>query len=394
MSRKIICAVLAGAVLAAGATSCSAGADDGPGPSRSDGGWRQLPEAPLSPRTDAVVVGVGETVLVVGGWEFTCPPNADCATPSEPLLGDGAVYDAATGSWRTIAPPPFGVRGPGVTAALDGTAYLLTRCADGPDCSAEQRLLSYRPADDVWTDHGPLPGPDRGARITALERTLLVYTDASALGRVPDLVFDPRTATWTELPADPLPPVFDRYLVQAGDQLVVAGSAMAEPGSEEGPRKVAARLDLASGTWSALPDGPGKAHQLFPTDDGPLLAGHYGDDDSSWLLDPGSWTWTAMPDHGRGTEGVSGVLDRDRAVYDVTGTLGLADPSRRPVVYDSVAEAFVTIPPPPNGDDVHGGSSTGLGRDLFLFGGQRWSGGDRTTGQLVRDAWLWTAPAP
>jgi hypothetical protein len=220
-----------------------------------------------------------------------------------------------------------------------------------------------------------------------------VAADASALGRVPDLVFDPQTSSWTELPADPLPPVFDRYLVQAGDQLVVAGSAMPPPGSEEGPRKVAARLDLASGTWSMLPDGPGKAYQLFGTDDGPLLAGHFGDDDSSWLLDPASWTWTAIPEHGRGTEGVSGVLDRDRATYDITGTLGLSDPSRRPVVYDSVTDAFVVIPAPPGRAGVFGEASTARG-DLFLFGGQRWPEDDRSTGELVRDAWLWTAPAP
>lgn len=392
MSWKIISAVLAGAVLAVGATGCSAGADDGPGPSRADGGWRQLPEPPLSPRTDPVVVGIGDSMLVVGGWEFICPPNADCATPSEPLLGDGAVYDAATGSWRTVAPPPFGIRGPRAAAVLDDTAYLLTTCASGPACDAPLRLLSYDLADDRWTDHGPLPGPERGARVMALDRTVLAYTDASALGRVPDVVFDPQTSTWTELPADPLPAVFDRHMVQVDNQLVVAGSAMPPPGSEEPPRKVAARLDLAGGTWSALPDAPGSAYQLFPTDDGPLLAGHFGDDDSSWLLDPGSWTWTATPDHGDRTEGVSGVLDRDRATYDVTGTLGLSDPSRRPAVYDSVADAFVVVPPPPNGDDVYGESSTALGRDLFLFGGQRWTAGDGASGELVRDAWLWTAP--
>jgi hypothetical protein len=386
MSRSLVCAFLVGAVLAAGATGCSADADDGPGPSRADGGWRELPEPPLSPRTDAAVVGIDDSVLVAGGWEFLCPPNADCVTPEEPLLQDAAVYDRSTDSWRTVAPPPFGVLGSASTV-LDGSAYLLSRCATGPACDAPLRLLSYRLVDDRWTDHGRVPGPERGARLVPLDRTVLVAADASALGRVPDVVFDPGTATWSELPADPLPPVFDRFVVPAGDQLVVAGSAVMPPGSQERPRTVAARLDLASGMWTVLPDGPGSAYRLFPTDDGPLLAGHFGDDDSSWLLDQQSWSWTAAPDHGDGTEGVSGVLDRQRATYSLAW---LPDPSRRPVVYDSAADAFVVVPAPP--DSGSGWSSTGLGRDFFLFGGQRWDGDAYADGELLRGAWLWTAP--
>ncbi|MGY1752568.1 hypothetical protein [Blastococcus sp. SYSU D01042] len=385
MSRSMISAFLVGAVVATGAAGCTSGSGgDG-------GGWRQLPEAPLSPRTDAVVVGIGDSVLVVGGWEFLCPPNADCSTPSEPLLPDGAVYDRAGDSWRAAAPPPFGLRGPGRTAVLDDTAYVLTTCASGPDCDAPLRLLSYHLPDDRWTDHGQVPGPERGARLVALERTVLVAADASALGRVPDVVFDPGTATWSELPADPLPAVHDRYVVPAGDQLVVAGSAVLAPGSDELPRKVAARLDLASGTWTVLPDGPGLSYQLFATDDGPLLAGHF-DDDSSALLDQESWTWTAAPDHGDGTAGVSGVLDRDRATYDVWLDLKAADPSRRSVVYDSVADAFVVVPALPDRADASGQSSTGLGRDLFVFGGERWSDATDSEGELLRGAWLWAAP--
>ncbi len=38
-------------------------------------------------------------------------------------------------------------------------------------------------------------------------------------------------------------------------------------------------------------------------------------------------------------------------------------------------------------------ASTALGRDLFVFGGQRWTGdGLGDSGQLVGDAWLWAAP--
>ncbi len=396
MGTRLLAALLAGALLAAGCSSeagTEAGADPAPAPEGAASGWRKLPDAPLSPRVDAVLVGVDERVLVVGGWEFTCPPTADCSPPTDPLLADGAVYDATTDSWRPATPPPFGLRRQAhASVALDGTAYLLTGCETGPACDALPRLLSYRPADDRWTDHGPVPGPERNLRITSLDRTLLVYTDATALGRVPDLVFDPALSTWTELPADPLPAVYDRFVVPVGDQLVLAGSPSAAPGSGGGPpAKLAARLDLATGEWTALPDAPGPGFQLMATDRGPLLNGHVGDR-SGWLLDPATWTWTALPElPGEGGD-VGGVLDRDRAAYDLANTVGgWSAPVR---VYGSAAGEYVTIPRAPGRDDVYGESSTALGRDLVVHGGQRWTDSRRADdGELVGDTWLWTAQA-
>jgi hypothetical protein len=67
-------------------------------------------------------------------------------------------------------------------------------------------------------------------------------------------------------------------------------------------------------------------------------------------------------------------------------------------VYDSTADALVRIPPLPGREDVYDDSSTALGRDLFVYGGQRWVGdgleGDGLDGdgELVGDAWLWSAP--
>lgn len=174
MSRRIIRVVLAGALLAAAVAGCSTAAEAGRALS-AETGWRQLPDAPLGTRESPVLVAVGDRVLVVGGEEFSCPPNADCTASEEPLFDDGAVYDAATDSWRAAAPAPFGLRAEQhATAALDGTAFLLTRCASGTACDAPQRLLSYRLADDRWTDHGPVPGPAPGPRrILPLDRTPL-----------------------------------------------------------------------------------------------------------------------------------------------------------------------------------------------------------------------------
>ncbi|WP_372727196.1 hypothetical protein [Nocardioides sp.] len=363
-------------------------AEQGPG----EPGWHRLPDAPLSPRDHAVVVGVGERMLVVGGWEFLCPPMADCAAPQTPLLADGAVYDRATDSWRSITPPAFGLRRQEyATAVLAGSAYLLTDCADGPRCGAPTRLLSYDVADDRWTDHGRVPGPRRDRHLVAAGSRLVVHSATDEVGEVADLVFDPERSSWAELPDDPLSDTFDRFVVAHGDQLVLTGSSIPalESGAESG--KQAARLDLASGRWVRLPDAPGPGYQLLATDRGPLLNGHFVDS-PGWILDPDSWTWTELPRQTGERQDLSGVLDPGGATYDIPNSVGQMSTTMRLHVYDSVADSLVAIGALPAREDVYDDSSAALGRDLFVFGGQRWPSGSPTGGRLVADAWLWTAP--
>ena len=51
-------------------------------------GWERLPAVPLSPRTDPVVAWTGTEVVVVGGnTGWVCPPNADCAGPTDLAAG-------------------------------------------------------------------------------------------------------------------------------------------------------------------------------------------------------------------------------------------------------------------------------------------------------------------
>ena len=350
--------------------------------------WRRLPDPPLSARDDAVLVGLDERVLVVGGWEFYCPPGAGCSSPPGPLFADGALYDATSDSWRPVAQAPFGLRDDGGTAAiLDGTAYLVSMCADGPACGAPPRLLSYRPVEDRWTDHGPVPGREYGGSIITVGRTV-VFVGTDDGNKFGDLVFDPVDSTWTELPRDPLPPVYDRFLVPVGDQLVVAGSPLTDLRTEERQPKVAARFDLAAGQWTPLPDAPGEGYELFPTDRGPLLVGSTRGE-PNWLLDPATWAWTEVRESTGRDEDVDGVVNRERASYYLDGSLG-GPAYTTTVVFDSATGGFLTLRPPPGREDVSGGSSTALGRDLVIHGGQRWSGG--YDGELVGDAWLWSAP--
>jgi hypothetical protein len=383
-------------LLVASVAGCSTAPEGAPTVSnRQDGAgaWRRLPDAPLSARDHAVVVGIGGRMLVVGGWKFLCPPGGDCAVPEAPLLDDGAVYDRATDSWSRISPAPLGVRRAEYGAtALNGSAYLITSCADGPMCAAQPRLLSYSLANDHWTDHGPVPGPKHHRRLTPVGRNLLVYSGSDEHGEVADLVFDPLRSRWTELPDDPMPRAFDRFVVPVGDQLILTGSSHAALESGEDSRTLAARLDLASNKWTALPSAPGQGYQLLPAERGPLLNGHFIDS-PGWILDYDSWTWSPLQESTGEHNDLSGVLNNDLATYDIPNSVGQMASTMRLHVYDSVTEEFVTIPAPPDRDNVTDDSSTALGRDLFVFGGQRWTGdGPTSEGELVSDARLWTAP--
>ena len=226
------------------------------------GAWRTLPEAPLSPRDQAVVVEVGGQVLVVGGWEFLCPPMADCALPEAPLLDDGAVYDPAADAWRTITPPPFGVRGTAYgTAAVGDTAYLLTGCAAGPDCRGPLRLLSYDLTEDRWDDLGRVPGRQTYRHLTAVGPDLVVSSDSDEHGEVADLLYDVRRSSWSELPDDPLPRTYDRFVVPVGDQLVLAGSPVA---AVESGRRVRQAGGAVRPRPEDLDQAPGRAGAGLP----------------------------------------------------------------------------------------------------------------------------------
>jgi hypothetical protein len=59
-------------------------------------------------------------------------------------------------------------------------------------------------------------------------------------------------------------------------------------------------------------------------------------------------------------------------------------------VLDVPAGRWTEIPQLDNRSDA---ATAAVGRDLFVFGGDRWNDAG-TRGTLADDAWLWTAPSP
>ena len=255
------------------------------------GGWERLPEAPLSGRTGAHVTAVGDRLLVVGGWEFLCPPNADCSGPDEPPLSDGAILDPATGTWQAVAAAPFGFHG-GQSAVAGEDVYLLTSCRDDPHCFGPTELLRYDSVADRWTELGRVPHGLRYADLVAAGDRLLAAPTSDEQGETPDQLYDVATDTWEALPDDPLGAAYDRYVVVDGDRVLLFGSTSDDAGEPD--VKVGAALDLATLAWSRLPDAPGPGYQVRRLADEAWLNPHYGD--GGGVLDLRTDAWRAFPD--------------------------------------------------------------------------------------------------
>lgn len=347
-------------------------------------GWTRLPDGPLTGRTEAVLAGVGGRGYVIGGWEFLCPPNADCATPEEPLLRDGASVDPATGEWRPIAPAPYGLRHAD-SAVLGDRLFLLTGCRSGPDCRGPLGLLRYDTAGDTWAELADLPASVEHADLVAATGRLIALSGSDEYGERPDHLYDATRDTWTALPDDPLPDVYDRQAVGDGDRLLVFGSPHS-PDPEAGVQpKVGASLDLATQSWTRLPDAPGAGYQVWGAGGTAWLNPHFGPDGGG-VLDLGTDTWRPFP---RGPEGggwtgdLAGVVWQDGAVYEYDAGW----------VRDVRSDGWLRIPERRGGAVEE--SVTSVGDSLLVFGGQSWDSQDTTNseGELVAAAWVWRPPA-
>jgi hypothetical protein len=354
------------------------------------GKWRAMAASPLSARHGAVAVVVDQEVLLIGGQdEPLCPPAADCAT-SPHRLRDGAAYHVARDDWRPVAPAPVGLALGTETAVVDGVVYVLV---PSPDRERESTLLSYDPAADRWA---PLAAPPRRGylRLVAAGRGLIAYHSTHEFGTPqPDLAFDVGTGRWSDVPADPLVPAFDRTMVWAGDRLVLlAPRLVPQPGGADGPSWLrAATFDPASRTWRALPETQqvisgeltpvwtGQA-VLNPTPggaDGGATNGYGRTIPFGGRLDLSTGRWTPLPpapDRYRGW-GVSAASP----AYSAVGS----------VVLDAGADRWLPLPTPPD-PPLLGHTAVWVANRLVVWGG----GTSNESGSELRaSGQVWT-PSP
>jgi hypothetical protein len=343
-------------------------------------GWERLADVPLSKRTGPVVVWTGTEVLAVGGETgTTCPPNADCAKPNDSAK-DGAALDPATGRWRPIAEAPLPVPAYTRGVMVAGRLFVLA----GPT------LIAYDVATDSW--ERVRDNLDPWTDLAADGDRLVLVSGSDEQTVKPDLVYHAGTGAWSRLPEDPIGPAFDRGMVATRQGLVLLAHELVDnPGGGDQPSLVlAALLDRDTNTWTRLPDSDqlGSGHWavvgdrlvdagLGSVDGGGPEPGDYGREvPFGGILDLASRSWSPLPDP---------PAEDDRGwPVDAAGPRTVAASG---FLYEDATGTWTPVPRPPGGPD-RPGPAVWAGDRLVVVTGS--SGGDDW--DRIRDlrVWAWT----
>lgn len=335
-------------------------------------GWQRTAQSPLSPRNEAQGVWTGSEVVVFGGNTQPACPVCDYASYAE-TLHDGAAYNPATDTWRSIAPLPDEASYVGQAIAVDGDVVYYSLF--DPDVTASTqtyRLWHYDVAADVWSELPSPPPTPFAARIVAHGGDVLMYSgsDESASTPEPDQLLDLETATWSTLPDDPFDPSYDRQYVDVEGSLVLFAQSLAwAADSANIPRIMTASFDDATQTWTRLADGEQLTAPFFA--DGPLAMSPLGgaanggevNGWSRYVPNGGSFdlstnTWQPLP--GDVPENAIGAIGVTTSFFG--GTSGS--------VLDVASGTWIAIPTMPAGlDQQFGQTVVAAGHDLFTFGG-------------------------
>ncbi len=315
--------------------------------------------------------------------------------PAGPPLSDGAAFDPSSGEWAEIAqaPLPLGhlsgavlsdvlyVFVPGLEPAPGRSGFLAYHIDRG-------ELLTV--LDNRWEEleAPPVPGGTT-LELVAAGDLLVAYHHSQELGVRPDLLYDPATGKWTDLPVDPLAPSFDRSAVWTGRELLLLGvEVVPNPNSARPSLYRAAGLDLASGSWRRLPDSEvlGSNPTWFWAGDrliNPSIGSADGGQVNNWgrafpfggILDPVSGAWSPLPD--------------PPAAANVYQGLSVGGPeflvSSDGLVLHVPTLTWAPLTKPRVGEEA-GAASVWAGDRLFLWGGVRSNG---AAAVLVGDGWTW-----
>lgn len=248
--------------------------------------WRPIGESPLSARTRHMAAWTGTEMVVWGGTTVSSGVGG---------LLDGAAYDPATDSWRTITAAPSGTdQTMAATASVEGRVVIAGGGSSAGDGAAP--LLVYDPASDRWTQHR-----SNGSIVSIAEhgrRVALASYDPRTRTDMRLALFDPVSGDQRELPR--LPDAAVRGVLDSAGLVSVDGGLIVSMAWTDGGRGVTVVAVLPDGAeeWTVVdeldPDDftPGsEVTTSFPP--GPTVW------TGEWLFGR-SWMPTAMaPGNGR-----------------------------------------------------------------------------------------------
>jgi hypothetical protein len=403
VSRRPLALLAAGVLLIAGVGGLWwTSADRRPDPAPSDGSvapveasvgtWTIPSESPLSARQFPTVAWTGTEFIVWGG------------VVGNTGLTDGALYDPATDTWRPMA-DRADVRAGGAAVWIESGLAVATR----------RSAAIYDPGSGTWTLLPEIPMPAQ-LSITDLAWTgtelLAIAVDPDASGRSVTLrVWRTDLTDWVEedsivvregLPRARFSTTSDQLSVH--DPVPVASPSMQPPATSDGfalwdGDRNGWQFTIGRG-WTRLPElmlydaaGALVSDSRLVAVDGELLVLATGktadaDDLRFARLNGGTWSdWTVIDD--TAPAGWEAVAAGQRVVV-----LNGFDEGR-PVLIDPAASAATRMMGYPI-DTVIDRGAAWSGSQLFVFGGQRSTGGGETSTESTRTvssaAALWTSP--
>lgn len=342
------------------------------------GQWRELPTPPLSPRADALGVWSGSEVVVFGGEANPCPPNADCGYSASDGLRDGAAYDPETDTWHRIADAPVPVLLGDRLVAVGRKIILRHSLQD-----THAAWYAYDPKADAWST---IPVPPRNVRDLPAALGATLY--AVAGGRV--VTYNSRADLWRTLPADPLEPALDQQVVTATPLgPVVTGLDSTQP--NDGTTASLVLADVFDGTtWRRLPatgqvgntewawTGDRLVEPEPFTQDGGQANGWGRRYPVGGSLDLATGTWSPLPD------AMAEVAPEGWSV-NAAGGRWVATYGH---IFDTVTGRVGTLPRPEHSPD-YAMTAVWAGERLLVFGGAGSAQGFSGAG-VTNHAWIYT----
>lgn len=217
--------------------------------------WRELPEAPLAPRQAHVAVWSGEELVVWGGTEAELPASTDEAgEPSAEIWDDGAAYDPSSDQWRPLPEAPIDGRTMAAAAWTGEELVIAGGAAAGADPGTfddRRDGAAYDPAEDSWRTIPDLPEDSNGATDGVWTGEEFVVPVGTHLNPMAAAAYDPTADEWRTLADAPAVPGVGSDLAWTGEEVaVVFGALDGEPGGQ------AAAYDPGQDSWRDLPDPP------------------------------------------------------------------------------------------------------------------------------------------
>lgn len=229
------------------------------------GTWRTISASPLSSRGHSAAAWTGHEMLVWGGSDRGSGFLLDGQPPG---FTDGAAYDPATDTWRAIAASPFGWvnNAASIWTGSEFVAAVTRRAGD----SETLEFMAYNPDADSWRLLPPIESNvESESELAWTGNDLIVRNLGRGVFRLAGMLGD-----WTSIRDLRNEPGINSNLIWTGDELV---AMTVEALGGEDFRNLLVGWTPEGGTWRVISEAPG------PVPDSTMIAasGHL------LLLEPG-----------------------------------------------------------------------------------------------------------